>query len=42
MNPTPRTWKEARRHQAWHLTQQGWSQRQMAAALGVNEAAGSQ
>jgi transposase len=42
MNPTPRNWKEARRHQAWHLKQQGWSQRQIAEALGVSEAAVSQ
>jgi transposase len=39
MNPTPHTWKEARRIQAWHLKQQGWSQRQIAAALGVSEGA---
>ena len=42
MNPTPHNWKEARRLQAWHLTQQGWSQRQIAAALGVSEGAVSQ
>ena len=42
MNPTPHTWKEARRLQAWHLKQQGWSQRQIAAALGVSEGAVSQ
>jgi transposase len=42
MNPTPRTWKEARRHQAWHLTQRGWSQRQIAEALGSAEAPVSQ
>jgi transposase len=42
MNPTPRNWKEARRHQAWHLKQKGWSQRQIAEALGVSEAAVSQ
>jgi transposase len=42
MNPTPRTWKEARRLQAWHLKQQGWPQRQMAEALGVSEGAVSQ
>jgi transposase len=42
MNPTPHTWKEARRIQAWHLKQQGWSQRQIAAALGVSEGAVSQ
>ena len=37
MNPTPHNWKEARRLQAWHLKQQGWSQRQIAEALGVSE-----
>jgi transposase len=42
MNPTPHTWKEARRLHAWHLKQRGWSQRQIAAALGVSEGAVSQ
>jgi transposase len=42
MNPTPHTWKEARRLQAWHLKQQGWSQRQIAVAMGVSEGAVSQ
>ena len=42
MNPTPSNWKEARRLQAWHLKQQGWSQRQIAEALGVSEGAVSQ
>jgi transposase len=42
MNPTPHTWKEARRIQAWHLKPQGWPQRQMAAALGGSEGAVSQ
>jgi transposase len=42
MNPTPQNWKEARRFQAWHLKQTGWSQRQIAAALGVSAAAVSQ
>lgn len=42
MNPSPHNWKEARRLQAWHLKQQGWSQRQIAAALGVSEGAVSQ
>jgi transposase len=42
MNPTPPTWKEARRLQAWHLKQQGWSQRQIAQAMGVTEGAVSQ
>ena len=42
MNRVPKDWKEARRLQAWHLKQQGWSQRQIAAALGVSEGAVSQ
>jgi transposase len=42
MNPTPHTWKEARRLQAWHLKQQGWPQRQIAEALGVSQGAVSQ
>ena len=42
MNPTPYTWKEARRLQAWHLKQTGWSQRRIAEALGVSEGAVSQ
>ena len=42
MNPTPHSWKEARRLQAWRLKQKGWSQRQIAEALGVSEAAVSQ
>jgi transposase len=42
MNPTPRTWKDARRLQAWHLKLQGWSQRQIAVAMGVSEGAVSQ
>ncbi len=42
MNLSPTHWKEARRLQAWHLKQQGWSQRQIAEALGVSEGAVSQ
>mgnify|MGYP003288511289 CR=1 FL=1 len=42
MHPTPHTWKEARRLQAWHLKQQGWPQRQIAEAVGVSEGAASQ
>ncbi len=42
MNPTATNWKEARRLQAWHLKQQGWSQRQIAEALGISEGAVSQ
>ena len=42
MNSAPKDWKEGRRFQAWHLLQQDWSQRQIAAALGVTEGAVSQ
>jgi transposase len=42
MKTTSQNGKEARRLQAWHLTQQGWPQRQMAEALGVSAAAVSQ
>jgi transposase len=42
MNQKPTDWKEARRLQAWRLHQKGWSQRQIAEALGVSEAAVSQ
>ena len=42
MSSTPHNWREARRLQAWHLKQQGWSQRQIAEALGVSEGAVSQ
>ena len=33
MTPSPRNWKEARRLQAWRLTQRGWSQPQITEAL---------
>jgi transposase len=42
MNPSPTNWKEARRLQAWQLKHKGWSQRQIAEALGVSEGAVSQ
>jgi transposase len=42
MKPTHDNWKEARRLQAWHLKQKGWSQRRIAEALGVSEGAVSQ
>jgi transposase len=42
MNDAPHNWKEARRLQAWHLKQQGWSQRQIATAMGVSKGAVSQ
>jgi transposase len=38
----PANWLEGRRLRAWELKQQGWSQRQVAAALGVTEGAVSQ
>jgi transposase len=42
MKQSPSNWKEARRLQAWRLKQRGWSQRQIAEALGVSEGAVSQ
>jgi transposase len=42
MNHSPHNWKEGRRLQAWQLKQRGWSQRQIAAALGASEGAVSQ
>jgi transposase len=42
MSRLSNTWKEARRLRAWHLKQQGWTQRHIAEALGVSEAAVSQ
>lgn len=39
MNDTSRNWREPRRLQAWPLKQKGWSQRQIAEALGVSEGA---
>src|SRR5262249_20699752 len=42
MDPTPvepHDWKEWRRMRALHLKQQGWKQRDIAAALGVTEGA---
>jgi transposase len=38
----PRDWREGRRFRAWELAQQGWSQRLIAAALGVTPGAVSQ
>ena len=35
-------WREARRLQAWKLKQKGWSQRDIAEALGVSPGAVSQ
>src|SRR5437588_1968138 len=37
--PTPPDWREWRRMRAWHLKQQGWTQRHIADALGATEAA---
>src|SRR5256886_16453567 len=40
---TPRkNWREERRMQAWKLHEQGWKQKDIAAALGVTEGAVSQ
>jgi transposase len=39
---TDKTWREYRREQAWALKQQGWKQKDIAAALGVSEGAVSQ
>ncbi len=38
----PLDWRETRRLRAWELHQQGWSQRQIAAELGVTQGAVSQ
>jgi DNA-directed RNA polymerase specialized sigma24 family protein len=35
-------WREGRRRRAWELHEQDWSQRDIAAALGVTEGAVSQ
>jgi transposase len=40
-NP-PRSWPEGRRLRAWDLHQQGWTQQQIAQALGVTQGAVSQ
>jgi transposase len=42
MNSTPTNGQEARRLQAWHLKPKGWSQRQIAEAVGVSAGAVSQ
>jgi transposase len=42
MHHPPHNWTEARRLQAWHLKQRGWSPRQIAEALGGSEGAVSQ
>lgn len=38
----PKDWREARRIQAWELSQKGWKQKDIAEALGVTEGAVSQ
>jgi transposase len=40
--PQPIDWREGRRLRAWDLHQQGWSQKQIAIALGVTQGAVSQ
>ena len=39
---TDKSWREYRREQAWILKQQGWKQKDIAAAMGVSEGAVSQ
>lgn len=39
---SPTDWREARRFRAWELAQQGWKQKDIAAALGVTQGAVSQ
>jgi len=41
-NQQPKDWREARRMQAWKLSQKGWKQKDIAEALGVTEGAVSQ
>src|SRR6266567_3747969 len=40
--PKKADWREERRKQAWKLKEQGWSQQDIAVALGVSEGAVSQ
>ena len=40
--PLPKNWREGRRLRAWELHEQGWKQKDIAAALGVTEGAVSQ
>ncbi len=40
--PSKGDWREAQRRRAWELKQQGWRQKDIAAALGVSEGAVSQ
>jgi len=39
---SPKDWREGRRMRAWELHEQGWKQKDIAAALGVSEGAVSQ
>jgi transposase len=39
---SPQNWREGRRMRAWQLHEQGWKQKDIAAALGVSEGAVSQ
>lgn len=41
-SPQPTDWREGRRLRAWELYQEGWPQKQIAAALGVSKGAVSQ
>jgi transposase len=41
-SPQPRDWREARLIRAWELKQKGWSQKDIAEALGVSDGAVSQ
>jgi transposase len=38
-SPQPTNWREGRRLRAWELYEQGWPQKQIAAALGVSKGA---
>jgi transposase len=40
--PAPHDWREGQRLRAWELHQQGWKQKDIAAALGVTPGAVSQ
>ena len=42
ITPQPTDWREGRRLRAWDLHQQGWSQKQIAIAMGVTQGAVSQ
>src|SRR6266571_8512763 len=42
LSDTARDWREGRRLRAWELGQAGWTQQQIAAALGVTQGAVSQ